>query len=131
MFRNVKLRKRIKRLHQRCLRILQWQVIFLWRTVRKRSFCFNNHYGLQTLAVEMFKVFKDVSPQLMAKVFPFKDSAPYNLQQVSHFETWSVRTEYFGRQSLIYIDPNIRELVPSKLETRSNLEIITGFKRAM
>ena len=89
------------------------------------------HYGLQTPAVKNFKVFNGVSPELMVEVFPFKDSAPYNLKQVSQFETRSVRTEYFGLAIFNYIDPNIWELVPPDLETRANLETVTAFKRAI
>ena len=39
------------------------------------------------LAVEMFKVFKDVSPRFIIKIFLFKDSDPCDLRHLSQFET--------------------------------------------
>ena len=50
-----------------------------------------------------------------------------NLRNESQFKTRPVRTEYFGRQSLMYLGPEIWEL-PPKLQ---NLETVTAFKRGI
>ena len=47
-----------------------------------------------------------------------------NLRIESQFKTRPVRTEYFGRQSLMYLGPKIWELPPNL----RNLETVTAFK---
>ena len=50
-----------------------------------------------------------------------------NLRNESQFKTRPVRTEYFGRQSLMYLSPKIWELPPNL----RNLETVTAFKRGI
>ena len=50
-----------------------------------------------------------------------------NLRNESQFKTRPVRTEYFGRQSLMYPGPKIWELPPNL----RNLETVTAFKRGI
>ena len=50
-----------------------------------------------------------------------------NLRNEPQFKTRHVRTEYFGRQSLIYLGPKILELPP----ILRNLETVTAFKRGI
>ena len=50
-----------------------------------------------------------------------------NLRNESQFKTRPVRTEYFGRQSLMYVGPKVWELPPNL----RNLETVTGFKRGI
>ena len=50
-----------------------------------------------------------------------------NLRNESQFKTRPVRTEYFGRQSLMYLGTKIWELPPNL----RNLETVTAFKRGI
>ena len=50
-----------------------------------------------------------------------------NLRNESQFKTRPVRTEYFGRQSLIYLGPKIWKLPPNL----RNLETAAAFKRGI
>ena len=47
-----------------------------------------------------------------------------NLRNESQFKTRLIRTEYFGRQSLMHLGPKIWELLPNL----RNLETVTAFK---
>ena len=35
-----------------------------------------HHQNIRFLAVEMFKVFKDISPQVVKEIFQFRDAVP-------------------------------------------------------
>ena len=50
-----------------------------------------------------------------------------DLRNESQFKKRPVRTEYFERQSLMYLGPNIWELRPNL----GNLETVTAFKRGI
>ena len=39
-----------------------------------------NHQNIRFLAIEMFKVFKNISLQIVKKIFPTKDAMPYQLK---------------------------------------------------
>ena len=50
-----------------------------------------------------------------------------SLKQISYFESRSVKTEYFGRQSLMSIGLKLWILVQPNIQ---NLETVAAFKRA-
>lgn len=61
------------------------------------------------LAVEVFKVFRGVSPRFI-EVFPFKESVSCDLRRVSQFETMlkaPIKIEYFKLQSCYLLVQNL------------------------
>lgn len=66
--------------------------------LEKDGFVSIHHNDLQKLAVEIFKGFQAVSPQLMSEIFIFKVKVPYSLMEVPQFETRPIRIGYFGGQ---------------------------------
>ena len=44
-----------------------------------------HHQNLQKLAVEMFKVSRGLSPEIVNELFQFREQIPYELRQRSQF----------------------------------------------
>ena len=42
---------------------------------------FTRHQNFKFLAIEMFKVFKGISPQIVKEIFQFRDPMPYKLRK--------------------------------------------------
>ena len=75
-----------------------------------------HHKNLQALATEIFKVKKDLAPDIMKDVFELKEP-PYNLRSESnHFTRRNVKTTYYGLSSIKRLAPQIWELVPQSLK---------------
>ena len=75
-----KLSNRIKRLHERCLRIAYCDRSSSYEEMIEKDGAFSIHHeGLQTLAIKSFETFYVV----FYEVLSFKDSDLYNLRQVS------------------------------------------------
>ena len=45
-----------------------------------------HHQNLQKLAVEMFKVSRGLSPEIVNELFQFRKQIPYELRQRSQFQ---------------------------------------------
>lgn len=82
LFHNSKLNIKMKCLHKGCLPIAHSDRFSFYEELLKRGFVSIHYKGLQTLAVEIFKIFKDVSPPLKTEAFPVKDLVTYVFRQV-------------------------------------------------
>ena len=82
-----------------------------------------HHRNIQSLAIEIFKVIKGLSPEIM-KVFILKKNTRYSSKQI--FETRNVHSVHNGTETLSYLGPNIWLLVPDDIKRIKNL---TEFKR--
>ena len=60
-----------------------------------------HHQNLQKLVVEMFKVSKGLSPEIVNELFKFREQIPYKLRQRSQFQILFVHSLFSGRESLI------------------------------
>ena len=45
-----------------------------------------HHQNLQKLAIEMFKVFRGLSPEIVNELFQFRQQIPYELRQRPQFQ---------------------------------------------
>ena len=66
-----------------------------------------NHQNLQKQAVEMFKVFKGLSPEILNEVFQFREEITYELRQRSQFHISSTHSVFNGAESLKFLGPKI------------------------
>lgn len=70
--------------------------------------------------MEMHELAKDISPIIMQEVFRFRVNIIYNLRSQSTFETFR-NAFYNDTDSISYLGPNVRELVPDKLKSIKSL----------
>ena len=71
--------------------------------------------NLQVLATEMFKVYRNLSPNTVADIFRAHRNN-YTLRHSSFFSILYVKTVYHGSESLSNLGPIIWDLVPSELK---------------
>ena len=81
--------------------------------------------NLQTLATKMFKVYKNLSPAIIADLFHVRQNN-YNLRHDPYFEIPNVKSVYHGTKSLSNLGPRILNFVPDKLK---QLVDIHAFKK--
>ena len=117
---NRSLNTKINRLHERCLRIVY--------NDKKSNFNVSiHHQDLQKLEVEIFKVFKGLSPEIINKLFQFRQQIPYELRQGSQFQVPWVHSDFSGTESLKCLGPKICVLVPNEMK---QLQSVGKFRNA-
>ena len=66
-----------------------------------------HHQNLQKLAVEMFKDFRGLSPQIINELFQFRKQIPYELRQKFRFQILWVHSVFSGKESLKFLGPKV------------------------
>ena len=107
---------KINRLHGKCLRIVYSDKTSSFEELLEKDGSVTIHTrNLQVLATEMFKVYRKLSPNIVAEIFrAFRNN--YNLRHSSFFSIPYVKTVYHGSESLFNLGPRIWDLVPSTLK---------------
>ena len=125
MFHSRRLNNKINSIHERALRITyQDQISTFQELLNKDNSVSIHHRNLQALATEMFKIHRDLSPDILREIFVPKMSF-YNLRRNNTFERRQVHSVYHSTESLSFLGPNIWNLVPLELK---QLEILEVFK---
>ena len=107
---------KINRLHKRCLRIVHSDKTSSFEKLLEKDGSVTIHTrNLQTLATEMFKVYKNLSPAIIADLFHVRQNN-YNLRHDSYFAIPNVKSVYHGTESLSNLAPRIWNLVLDKLK---------------
>ena len=83
-----------------------------------------HHRNIPSLAIEIFKLIKGLSPQIMKEVFILKKNIRYGSKQI--FETRNVHSVHNGTETLSHLGLKIWLLVPDDIKRINNL---TEFKR--
>ena len=84
---------KIKRLHERCLRIIYNDKR---SSLEKDGSVSIHERNIKILATEMFKVSKNLAPPQMHEIFKLKDQPQYNLRYNSLFSRPLVKAVYKG-----------------------------------
>ena len=117
---------RINRLHERCLRIVLSEKTLSFEKMLEKDRSITMHTRkLQTLATEMFKVYKNLSPAIIADLCHVRKNN-YNLRHDSYFAIPNVKSAYHGTENMSNLGPRIWNLVPDKL---NQLVDIYAFKK--
>ena len=126
---NRSLNTKINRLHERCLRIVynDKKSNFNELLVKDGSVSIH-HQNLQKLAVEMFKVSRGLSPEIVNELFQFREQIPYELRQRSQFQIPWVHSVFSGTESLKFLGPKVWALVPNEMK---QLESLGKFRNAI
>ena len=105
------------RLHERSLRILYKDDISSFSELLQQDNTVTVHTrNIHLLAIEMYKVRNNISPNFIREFFPTLESA-YNLRESKDFITPRRNTVYCGEESLRNIGPKIWNLLPSDIRT--------------
>ena len=98
---NRSLNTKINRLHEGCLRIVynDKKSYFNELLVKDDSVSIH-HQNLQKLAVEMFRVCREISPEIVNELFQFRRQISYELRQRSQFQISWVHSVFSGTESL-------------------------------
>ena len=99
-----RLNKKINTLHERCLPIIcnDKQSTFQKLLDKDKSVSIHNR-NAQTLATEMFKVSKDLAPDIFLTAFSTRNKLNYNLCHASHFDVPLVYAVYNGTKSISFL----------------------------
>ena len=87
---------RINRIHVQALQIVynDYMSSFDELLTEDKSFTIH-HRNIQTLAIEIYKVINNISPEIMKEIFVLKIYCMYNTREI--FVTHNVHTEYYGK----------------------------------
>ena len=100
------LNNRINKIQERALRIVYNDNNSSFKELLHKDDSVTIHTrNIQSLATELFKVVTGKSPEIMKEVFPLKESLPYCTK--FPFETKTVRTVTYGKNTLSFLGPNI------------------------
>ena len=76
---------------------------------------------IQSLAIEMFRVSRNISPPIMNDAFKQKDNSRYNLRQISEFSRPLVKSVYHGSESVSLLGLKIWNMLPNDYKDINNL----------
>ena len=71
----------------------------------------------------MFKVYTEQGPDILQDVCPLNSQPEYNLRNKTHFATRSIRTVYYGDNSLRYQGPKLWEIMRSDIKGTESVEV--------
>ena len=110
MFHSRKLNNKINRLHERCLRLIcndRNSSDILLELLDKHNSLPIHQKNLQKLAIEIFKTYTRMTPQIINKVFPRNHALNYSLRRHSEFVSRAINTVHYGSESLRFLGRKI------------------------
>ena len=120
MLHSRELNNRINRIHERALRIVYKDYESSFEELLKKDDSFNIHdRNIQTLAIELYKVYKGISPKIMELVFPLNSNSKYPRE--NDFITRNVKKVGTGTESLAHLGPQIWNLIPLNIRNSKSL----------
>ena len=126
MFHGRKANNRINHIHERSLRIIYSdQTSTFDELLVKDGSCSIHHRNIQSFAIELFKISKNFSNQIINEIFNFRDIT-YDLRSQTQFSSANIKTDAFGASSLRYFAYKVWNMVPQSLK---NLDNVTTFKQ--
>ena len=90
-----------------------------FRTTRKGLFCSIHMKNIQSMAVKMIRVSRNISLAVMNDIFKQKENSRYNLRQISEFSRPLVKSVYDGSE--IVLGPKIWNMLPDYYKDIDNL----------
>ena len=81
-----------------------------------------HHDNLQKFAVEKFDSSRGLSPEIVNKLFQFRETIPYELKRRSQFQISFVHLVFSGTESLKFLGPKVWALVPNEMKQSKSVE---------
>ena len=111
MFHSRELNNRINNLHKRALRIVYQDSKSSFEELLAKDESFTIHErNIQTLAIELYKVWYGLSPKIMELVFPLDTNSAE--KSCKKFLSRKIRTVNQGTETLAYLGPKIWSVIP-------------------
>ena len=121
MFHSRSLNNRINSLHKRALRLVYKDPQLSFEELLRKDNSFTIHYrNLQKLATEMYKIYNNISPDLMKLNFPDR-TVSYNLRNKNPFLNANVKTVYNGTETISFRGPKIWAQIPEEIRKSKSL----------
>ena len=79
--------------------------------------------NIQCLVTEMYKVSNRLSPPVVSNFFTQKNFHPYNLRLNSQFSRTLVRSVFQETESISYLGPVIRDILPDSYKNIPNFGV--------
>ena len=115
MFHSRTLNARINRIHERALRIVFRDDKSTFKELLERSGSHTIHQrNIQTLGIELYKVFYGLSPKIMNQILPLNVTSTH--PDGNDFKGRNVKTVSWGTETLAHIGPKIWSLIPSDMK---------------
>ena len=116
---------KINKLQERALRLVYDDYGSTFEELLEKDNSFTvHHYNIQTLCIELYKVFTGQSQTIFSDLFERKNIS-YSLRSQPDFVIPQVKTVYKGSNSLLYFGPIIWRLIPKEIK---NCDTLTSFK---
>ena len=80
-----------------------------------------HHQNLQKLAVEMFKVSRGLSPEIVNELFQFREQISYELRQRPQFQIPWVHSFFSGTENSKFLRPKVWALFPNEMKQLESL----------
>ena len=74
-----------------------------------------NHCNLQTPAYEIFKIKKNMAPEILTEIFPQNESN-YSLRNSAALQGRSIKTIMYGSETISSLGPKIWNILPTELK---------------
>ena len=123
MFHSRTINNKIKRLHERALRIVysDFQSFFDGVLMKDDSFSIHER-NIQSLAIEIYKFLNGLSPNFLNNVFHKNIRNSYNLRNNKELYPRNPKTVRYGTETVSYMAPKIWSKVPETIKMSSSLE---------
>ena len=121
MFHSRTTSNKINKLHERALRLVYGDYGSTFEELLEKDNSFTvHHYNIQTLCIELYKVFTGQSQTIFSDLFERKNIS-YSLRSQPDFVIPQVKTVYKESNSLRYFGPIIWSLIPKKIKSCDTL----------
>ena len=112
---------KISKTHERCLRIVYNDNKSSFKELLETDKSLQIQIKiLQILAIEIFKVYRNISSAIVRQLFQSRNN-DYNLRQFSQFELPNVRSVFCGTVSISFLGPKIWNIVPNEFKKETSL----------
>ena len=122
MFHSRELNNKINRLHKRALRIVyQDNDLSFEELLQKDNSVSIHHRNIQLVAIELFKVRNNLSPEIVRDIYKEKNGT--SLRSNVTFSKPRVNSVYKGKDSLRYFGPVVWDMLPKEYKSAKSLSI--------
>ena len=114
MFHSRIMNNTINRIYERALMLAYFDHVSSFDELLKKDRLFSIHHrNIQSLAIEIYKFFHDLSPSIMKNVFHLNTNIPYNLRSRSELYSRNPKALKYGTETTSYLAPNVIKISKS------------------